>query len=174
MIKALDEVRKQEQKVTDDKKKLFQQRYFFMMPRRKMTEDQLSRRIILSKSFLKTVRAFRIVRALDEFYLCNSMKGAEHQFKHLYSWMRCSRLEPMKKAVLTLINHKKETMNYFHDRLTNAVCEGINSMIQAGKRKARGFTMIYLIGGKLELAVKSPVLIAFSTKTGIEPINMIE
>ena len=47
--------------------------------------------------------------------------------------------------------------------ITNAVCEGINSMIQAAKRKAReyntfeGFAaMIYLVAGKLELPVPDP------------------
>lgn len=63
LIKALDEVRKQEQKATDDKKKLFQHRYFFMTPRRQMTEAQLSRLTMLSKSFPKMGRAFRIVQA---------------------------------------------------------------------------------------------------------------
>ncbi|MDR1766556.1 MAG: transposase [Lachnospiraceae bacterium] len=28
---------------------------------------------------------------------------------------------------------------YFKNRITNAICEGINSMVQAAKRKARGF-----------------------------------
>ena len=61
------------------------------------------------------------------------------------------------------MNHEREILHYFHDRLTNAVCEGINSMIQAAKRKARGFNtfdgfaaMIYLVAGKLELAVPDP------------------
>ncbi len=76
LTKALDEVRKQEQKTTDDKKRLFQHRYFFMMPRPQMTEEQLSRLTVLSKSFPKTGRAFRIVQTLDEFYFCNSMKEA--------------------------------------------------------------------------------------------------
>lgn len=47
--------------------------------------------------------------------------------------------------------------------LTNAICKGINSMVQAAKRKAKGFNtfeggkaMIFLIGGKLELDVPSP------------------
>ena len=69
----------------------------------------------------------------------------------------------MKDAAETLMNHERQILNYFHDRLTNAVCEGINSMIQAAKRKARGFNtyegfaaMIYLIAGKLELAVPAP------------------
>ena len=69
----------------------------------------------------------------------------------------------MKDAALTLRNHSKEIRNYFHTRLTNAICEGINAMIQAAKRKARGFhtfegyaAMIYLVAGKLKLA--TPVL----------------
>ena len=61
------------------------------------------------------------------------------------------------------MNHEREILHYFHDRLTNAVCEGINSMIQAAKRKARGYNtfegfaaMIYLVAGKLELPVPDP------------------
>lgn len=66
----------------------------------------------------------------------------------------------MKDATETLMDHERRILNYFHDRLTNAVCEGINSMIQASKRKARGINtyegfaaMIYLITANLELAV---------------------
>ncbi|MDR1033648.1 MAG: transposase, partial [Bifidobacteriaceae bacterium] len=52
---------------------------------------------------------------------------------------------------------------YFKNHLTNAIAEGINSIIQTTKRRARGFhtfdtfaTMIYLTCGKLELATPSP------------------
>jgi transposase len=69
----------------------------------------------------------------------------------------------MKDAALTLKRHKDKILAYFYHRITNAICEGINSMIQAAKRKARGFntfkgytSMIYLIAGKLELAVPRP------------------
>ena len=65
----------------------------------------------------------------------------------------------MKDAALTLRHHGAEILNFFNTRLTNAICEGINSMIQAAKRKARGFqtfegyaAMIYLVAGKLDLA----------------------
>lgn len=71
----------------------------------------------------------------------------------------------MKKAAKTLKNHKEKIVLYFEYRYTNAICEGINSMIQAAKRKARGFhtfesyaTMIYLIAGKLQLACPTPFL----------------
>ena len=60
----------------------------------------------------------------------------------------------MKDAAKTLKNHRVEILNYFRDRITNTINEGINSMIQATKQKTRGFktyegfaTMIYLIAG---------------------------
>ncbi|MBQ6018939.1 MAG: transposase, partial [Clostridia bacterium] len=47
---------------------------------------------------------------------------------------------------------------YFKHRVTNAIAEAINSLIQAAKIKARGFRtfegyacMIYLVVGKLKL-----------------------
>ena len=105
--------------------------------------------------------AFRIDQALDLFYASKDDKEAAKQFKQLYSWMR--RSPPMKEATETLMNHEREILHYFHERLTNAVCEGINSMIQAAKRKARGYNtfegfaaMIYLVAGKLELPVPDP------------------
>ena len=78
-------------------------------------------------------------------------------------WMRRCRLQPIKDAALTLRHHGAEILNFFDTRLTNAICEGINSMIQAAKRKARGFqtfegyaAMIYLVAGKLDLATPVP------------------
>ncbi len=161
--KALDEVRKQEQREVDDKKALFQGRRLFMIPRSKMSEKQSYKLIELSKEFPKTGRAYRIVSALDEMYACSTREDAEDAFDSLYSWMRHSRLEPMKEVALMLLRHKDKVLAYFDYRLTNAICEGINSMIQAAKRKARGYntyqgyrSMIFLIAGKLELAVPQP------------------
>ena len=128
-----------------------------------MNSEQLTRLAALSKAYPKTGRAFRIVQAFSK-----DDKEAAKQFKQLYSWMRHSRLTPMKEAAETLMNHEREILHYFHERLTNAVCEGINSMIQAAKRKARGYNtfegfaaMIYLVAGKQELPVPDPFLIMF-------------
>ena len=69
----------------------------------------------------------------------------------------------MKDDALMLRRHGVEILNFFHTRLTNAICEGINAMIQAAKRKARGFhtfegyaAMIYFVAGKLDLATPAP------------------
>ena len=163
LLKALDTVRKDEQKESGRKKELFLCRKLFMVPQGRMTDKQRTMVAELSKQYKKTGRAFRIVKSLDDFYASTSMVEAQERLDKLCSWMRRCRLKPMKDAALTLRNHSKEILNYFHTRLTNAICEGINAMIQAAKRKARGFhtfegyaAMIYLVAGKLKLDI--PVL----------------
>ena len=164
LLKALDTVRKDEQKESGRKKELFLCRKLFMVPQGRMTDKQRTMVAELSEQYKKTGRAFRIVQSLDDFYASTSMVEAQERLDKLCSWMRRCRLKPMKDAVLTLRNHSKEILNYFHTRLTNAICEGINAMIQAAKRKARGFhtfegyaAMIYLVAGKLKL--DTPVLL---------------
>ena len=155
LLKALDAVRKDEQKESGRKKELFLCRKLFMVPQGRMTDKQRTMVAELSKQYKKTGRAFRIVKSLDDFYASTSMVEAQERLDKLCSWMRRCRLKPMKDAALTLRNHSKEILNYFHTRLTNAICEGINAMIQAAKRKTRGFhtfegyaAMIYLVAGK--------------------------
>jgi transposase len=48
----------------------------------------------------------------------------------------------MKKVGNTFRERKQEILSYFNSRVTNAIAEGINSMIQTAKRKARGFNTI--------------------------------
>ena len=163
LTNALDAVRRDEQKAVDDKRTLFKGRRLFMIPKGRMTEQQAAKLDSLTKMYPKTGKAYRIVAVLDEFYNSRTMEEAQSAFDSLYSWMRRCRLQPMKEAATTLRNHKQNILAYFYHRMTNAVCEGINSMIQAAKRKARGFntykgfaSMIYLIAGKLQLAVPRP------------------
>jgi len=160
---AMEEVRKLEQKESDEKKSLFQSRRLFMVPKSKLTEEQSANLFALSKRFPKTGKAYRIVATLDEFYHSATPEIAADAFDRLYSWMRRCRLEPMKDAALSLLRHKDKILAYFSNRLTNAICEGINSLVQAAKRKARGYrtlqgyiAMIYLIAGKLKLEVPNP------------------
>jgi transposase len=146
-----------------DKKELFMGRRLFMVPQAKLSREQNVKLAEMSKRYPQTGRAYRIVASFDDFYASQTMEEANRNFDSLYSWMRRCRLEPMKEAAQTLKRYKDKILAYFKDRITNAICEGINSMIQATKRKARGFrtvegyaTMIYLVAGKLELAVPNP------------------
>lgn len=163
MLEAMDEVRRGEQRERKSKT-LHIGRRVLMIPEAKQNEAQKQRVTALCKEYPKTGRAFRMVQALDMIYASMDYEEAETRYKELYRWLRRSRLEPMKKVALTLRNYSIEILNIFKTRITNAICEGINSMIQAAKRKARGYhtyrgfsSMIYLIAGKLELACPNPL-----------------
>lgn len=163
LIDALDEVRKAEQKTATDKTSLFRGRRLFMIPEARLTTEQSVTLAEMSKRYPKTGRAYRIVAGLDDFYASRTIEDAETAFRDLYSWMRRCRLSPMKTAAETLMRHKDKIIAYFKNRLTNAICQGLNSMIQAAKRKARGYhtfegysSMIYLVAGKIKLSAPAP------------------
>ena len=59
-------------------------------------------------------------------------------------------------AARTIKRHWDGVLAWFDSGITNGVLEGINSLIQAAKAKARGYrsarnliTVVYLIAGKL-------------------------
>jgi transposase len=70
---------------------------------------------------------------------------------------RC-RLDPMKQVALTLDRHRDGILRWFDSTIANGLIEGINSLVQAAKAKARGYrstrtlkAITYLIAGKLDL-----------------------
>lgn len=158
LLDGVEAVRRAEQGVRAGKRGGSGQR-LVMIPTAKLTQQQAEAIEALSKRYPKTGRAYRMVAALDEVYASRTAEEAANNLKKLISWLRRSRLEPMKKAGATLKERSKEILAYFLFRYTNAIAEGLNSMIQAAKRKARGFKtfrgfacMIYLVCGKLQLA----------------------
>ena len=162
LLDALDEVRKSEQKEQRTKRKL--NRKLLMIPEAKQTKEQRQKIEQLSREYPKTGRAYRIVQAVDTVYASFDEETAKVRLDQLYRWMRHSRLEPMKRVAKTLREYSSEILCFFRSRLTNAICEGINSMIQAAKRKARGYhtfegfsSMIYLVAAKLSLAFPNPL-----------------
>ena len=134
-----------------------------MIPEHRMNEQQREKMQKLSREYPKTGRAFRMVQQLDDLYFCQNRLEAESVMRRLTSWMMHSKLEPMKRVAASLRRHKDEIMTWFEQRISNAFAEGINSLIQTAKRKARGFhtfygyrTAIFLAVGKLSLAYPAP------------------
>ncbi|GHU85322.1 hypothetical protein FACS1894198_3000 [Clostridia bacterium] len=157
MRQAMNKVRHEEQGKLSKRKKAG--RKLLMLPENNMTEEQRARANEICKQYPHTGRAFRMVQAFDTFYRSRDLNEAQEQFGKLISWLKRSRLKPMKHVAKTLVMHKDAILAYFLTRLTNAMAEGMNSLIQAGKRKARGFktfkgysTMIYLTCSKINFA----------------------
>lgn len=159
---AVDGVRREEQRQGPWYKYLLNKtKYLWLKNDANLTEKQHERKESLLKKRLKTARAYTMRVTLQDIYeLSTNRTEAEKRLKQLCNWISRSRLAPMKKFGELLKNHWEEILNYFDHRYTNAILEGMNSIIQNIKRRARGFrndeffkTMIYLGCGKLDLNV---------------------
>lgn len=153
---ALDKVRREEVKTNP---LLKNSKYVWLKNEDNLTEKQLSLKEQLSKQRLKTSRAYSMRVTLQEIYeVSSSREEAEPLLRKLRNWMKRSKLEPMKEVGDLITNHWDDILNYFDNRYTNAILEGMNNIIQNIKCRARGFknddyfkTMIYLVCGKLDI-----------------------
>ena len=112
----------------------------------------------LAKTNLKTARAYHLRLAFQDIYKERSRDWAGLFLDKWYSWARRSRLEPMKQVAATIDRHREGILAWFDSGIANGLIEGINSLVQAAKAKARGYrnrktlkAVTYLIAGKLDL-----------------------
>ena len=115
--------------------------------------------LTLPKLNLKTARAWHIKLNFQELFQ-QPPEEAQAFLKRWYFWATHSRLEPIKRAAATIRRHWDGILRWFTSKLTNGILEGLNSLIQAAKARARGYrtttnliAMIYLLGAKLNFAL---------------------
>ena len=106
---------------------------------------------------LKTVRAYHIRENFQEIYKEESREGFERALKKWYFWATHSRIDPVKDAAKTIKRHWSGVLRWYDSKINNGILEGLNSLVQAAKAKARGYrtfknlkTMIYMLTGKLD------------------------
>jgi transposase len=152
---AVDQVRREEFK---DRIELKGTRYIWLKNQTNLKESQseLLEQLTIKRLNLKTSRAYHIKLNFQEMYQ-QPFEFAEAFLKKWYFWATHSRLEPIIKAAKTVKRHWDGVLRWFTSKINNGILEGINSLIQAAKARARGYrtkrnliTMIYLIAGKLD------------------------
>lgn len=153
---AVDQVRKAERK---DAPELAGSKYIWLKRPGNLSARQAETLAWLTRpsSKLATARAYRWRWDFDGFY----DQPAELAEAYLTRWCRGairSRLEPIKKFVRMVRNHWDGILRWHVTRSSNGILEGTNSLVQAAKRKARGYrsktkmiTIVYLIAGRLPL-----------------------
>jgi transposase len=151
---AVDQVRREEIK---SRPELKGSRYIWLknQPNLKASQSDLLKQLTIKKLNLKTSRAYHIKMNFQELYQ-QPAELAEGFLKKWYFWATHSRLEPIKNAAYTIKNHWDGVLRWFTSKINNGILEGINSLVQAAKARARGYrtkrnliTMVYLIAGKL-------------------------
>lgn len=154
---AVDDVRKAETKEQD---LLRGQKYLFLKNRQNLTESQLTTLKTIEsmpRLNLKTVRAYHIRENFQEIYKEEIREGFERALKKWYFWATHSRIEPIKEVAKTIRRHWSGVLRWYDSKINNGILEGLNSLVQAAKAKARGYrtfknlkTMIYMLTGKLD------------------------
>ncbi|MEX1162032.1 MAG: transposase, partial [Nitriliruptor sp.] len=153
---AVDQVRRGERKANPE---LTRTRYIWLKRPANLTARQAETLAWLTRpsSQLATARAYRWRMDFDGFY--DQPPGLAEAY--LTRWCRGairSRLEPIKTFVRMVRAHWDGILRWHVTRSSNGILEGTNSLVQAAKRKARGYrsktkmiTIAYLIAGRLPL-----------------------
>ena len=158
---AVDKVRREEAKTTPQLKGA---RYAFIKNEQNLTQKQKDKKESLSKLNLKSMRALHLRENFQAIYAADTLAQFEKLLKQWYFWATHCRLEPMKKAAKMIKNHWDGVLRWKESQINNGILEGLNSVIQAAKRKARGYkfehfkVMALLLTGKLNFQALNPAL----------------
>lgn len=121
----------------------------------------------------RTAKAYQLRLNLQDLWSMPSVDLAREYLRRWCAWARratraadpatTAGFAPLRRAVETIRDHTEGILAYFRRRMTTALLEGINSLVQAARARARGYrnpdtfkTMIYLIAGRLDFGL--PVL----------------
>jgi transposase len=160
---AVDAVRREEAKTNPLLKKT---RYIFLKNHGNLTASQRAKKeeLQLADLNLRSMEALRMRETFQQIYHAETEKDFSELLHQWLDWVLHCDLEPMRKAAQTVQKHLPGIQNWIRSRINNGILEGLNSIIQAAKRKARGYgkkhfaTITFLLTGKLNFRKVNPFL----------------
>jgi transposase len=156
---AVDTVRKQE--AITRYAVLKGTKYIFLKNEKNLTDAQRQQRLELSMPHmnLKSIKSLHIRENFQEIYKASTPDLFESMLKKWYFWATHCRIQPMIEAARTIKEHWEGIVQWKKSNIDNGLLEGLNSLIQAAKAKARGFStfryfriVVFLITGRLNFA----------------------
>jgi len=150
--KAMDELRKLERIGNDILKN---HKYTFL--KNKLSPKIKEERNLLMEMYPKLGEGYRLKHLFHDFWDIEDKQEAEGYLAFWCDLADESGIFPFKKVVNTIKAHWSGIINYIESRINNGILEGLNSIIQLAKKRARGYrnidnfiNMIYFICGKLK------------------------
>ncbi len=130
-----------------------------------LTPAEQARLEQLDQQNLCTAKAYQMRLCLQDIYRLERVPEARHRFLAWCRWVRWVAKKHMRFIFLAMLQvaqmietNLQGILAHWKWRLTNAFMEGLNSLFQATKRRARGYrsseyliTMLYFVAGKLRL-----------------------
>ena len=156
MNEALGKIRAEEARLFPDA--LRKSRYLFLKNPEDLTSEEEARMdTMVANQCYKSVEAYAHKLNLQNVYFAQSRQEAEALLKQWLKQTSKSTIVLIQKMARTVKGHWDGILSHFDSELTSGFLEGINSLIQAAKARARGYrnprnmiSMAYLIAGKLK------------------------
>lgn len=137
---AVDRVRRTEQRrlSSSGDSGLKNSKYFWLRSSVDLrTRGAAEFRALLARD-LQTGTAWTLKENFRHFWEFRSLGRAMKFVSEWVDAVRASGLKPMIDAAATVMRHLDGILNYLKYRITNATCEGLNSMVQSLKHSAKG------------------------------------
>jgi transposase len=154
--RAVDEVRRREQRTAPGLKR---SRYSWLKKPSKLTAGQREHLLYLRGRYRQTGRAYELKLQFDDMWSL----PADMAPGYLVAWcseVQRSGLEPLQAFANTIDEHRYLLLRWFRTHISIGVLEAINGLVQAAKRRARGYrtdrhyiAMIYMTAGKLNFGL---------------------
>jgi transposase len=158
---GVDAVRREEAKTNPI---LAGSRYVFLKNEANLTAKQREKKqeLQISAMNLQSMEALRMRENFQAIYKAFTTGQFVKYLRQWVDWVSACGLKPMESAAATILRHWDGIVRWKQSQLNNGILEGLNSSVQAAKRKARGYktkhliTMTYLLTAKLNLASVNP------------------
>jgi transposase len=158
---AVDAVRRKEAKTNPLLKGT---KYIFLKNEANLNDKQRAKKqeLDMANLNLDTMRALQMRETFQQLYSADSTDTFIAHLKQWVSSVADCGLEAMEKAAETVVNHWDGIVAWKASQLNNGILEGLNSVVQAAKRKARGYkpkhliTMTYFLTAKLDFKSVNP------------------
>jgi transposase len=162
---AVDEDRKEQWREANrrDRKALKGLRWLLYRHSTNRTPDATRTLKELEKLNRRIYRAWRLKDEFEQFWDYKAPSAASRFLKNWTATAMRSRLDSIKTFVRTLREHQEDILAFIETRLTNAISEGLNRIIQIVKNRASGFRdldpfsdLIYLVVGDVDIPGQIP------------------
>jgi transposase len=156
---AVDTVRREEvttNKLLKGTRYIWLKNYNNLTVKQKETLESLT----MSNMNMKTMKAYNIRQSFQEIYQATTQEEFVTYLNKWYYWATHSKLAPIIKVAKTVKRHWEGILKWYESKINNGILEGLNSVIQATKSKARGYKtfknykiIVYLLTGKLDFSL---------------------
>lgn len=156
---AVDATRKQESR---EQPCLRGHRYLFLKNRTRLTakERETLEAFSLMNYQLKTYQALQMREAFQAIYEADSVPAFEYLLDKWYQWVARCDLPAMRIVAEKIKDQWSGVVQWKTSAINNGILEGLNSLIQAAKAKARGYKtfrcmklITYLLTSKLDFTI---------------------